>query len=137
MVLDPIMIYGLLGCPEMGVKGAAYATVVGQMVSMVVAMALNVMFNKELSNSAKYLKPSAGIIGKIYSIGLPAIVAQALMSLMTYGLNIILGRIGTSAVTAYGLYFKIQQFILFAAFGLRDAITPIVSFNYGMRNTQD
>ncbi|MGN1109077.1 MAG: MATE family efflux transporter, partial [Oscillospiraceae bacterium] len=65
-------------------------------------------------------------------MGLPAIIAQALMSVMTYGLNIILVRISENAVTAYGLYYKIQQFILFAAFGLRDAITPIVSFNYGM-----
>ena len=134
MILDPIMIYGWLGCPEMGVKGAAYATVVGQMVSLVVAMILHVAFNKEISNSVKYLKPSIKIIGSIYSIGLPAIIAQALMSFMTYGLNIILGRIDQNAVTAYGLYYKIQQFILFAAFGLRDAITPIVSFNYGMKN---
>ena len=64
--------------------------------------------------------------------GLPAIIAQALMSIMTYGLNIILGSISENAVTAYGLYYKIQQFILFAAFGLRDSITPIVSFNHGM-----
>ena len=105
MILDPIMIYGWLGCPEMGVKGAAYATVVGQMVSLVVAMILHV-------------------------------TAQALMSFMTYGLNIILGRIDQDAVTAYGLYYKIQQFILFAAFGLRDAITPIVSFKYGMKNQE-
>ena len=80
------------------------------------------------------LKPSPRIIGEIYSIGLPAIIAQALMSVMTYGLNIILVKISESAVTAYGLYYKIQQFILFAAFGLRDAITPIVSFNHGMRS---
>ena len=64
--------------------------------------------------------------------GFPAIIAQALMSIMTYGMNIILGKISESAVTAYGLYYKVQQFILFAAFGLRDAITPIVSFNHGM-----
>lgn len=69
-------------------------------------------------------------------IGLPAIIAQALMSFMTYGLNIILVRISETAVTAYGLYYKIQQFILFAAFGLRDAITPIVSFNHGMRSKE-
>lgn len=73
-------------------------------------------------------------IKAIYSIGLPAIIAQALMSVMTYGMNIILGSISESAVTAYGLYYKVQQFILFAAFGLRDAITPIVSFNHGMRS---
>lgn len=82
----------------------------------------------------KYLKPSFKIIKATYSIGFPAIVAQALMSFMTYGLNVILVRVGENLVTAYGLYYKIQQFILFAAFGLRDAITPIISFNHGMRN---
>ena len=136
IILDPIMIYGLLGFPEMGVRGAAYATVVGQMVSLVVAMIFHIIFNKEISNQAVYLKPSAKIISGIYSIGLPAIIAQALMSFMTYGLNIILGKVDTNAVTAYGLYYKIQHFILFAAFGLRDAITPIVSYNYGMKSRQ-
>lgn len=78
------------------------------------------------------MKPSISIIKGIYSIGFAAIVAQALMSVMTYLLNVIFVRIGENVVTAYGLYYKIQQFILFAAFGLRDAITPIVSFNHGM-----
>ena len=80
------------------------------------------------------MKPSVPIIRTIYSIGLPAIISQALMSVMTYGLNRILANISTSAVTAYGLYYKIQQFILFAAFGLRDAITPIAAFSSGMRD---
>lgn len=80
------------------------------------------------------MKPSKKIIGEIYAIGLPAIIAQALMSVMTYGLNLILVSISESMVTAYGLYYKIQQFILFAAFGLRDAITPILSFNYGKQD---
>ena len=82
----------------------------------------------------KYIKPKARLIKGIYAIGLPAIIAQALMSIMTYGINIILGQVHESLVTAYGLYYKIQQFILFAAFGLRDTITPIVSFNHGMRD---
>ena len=89
--------------------------------------------NREIPNGIAYLKPSGSIIKEIYSIGLPAIIAQALMSFMTYGLNIILGTIDESVVTAFGLYYKIQQFILFAAFGLRDAITPIISFNYGAK----
>lgn len=134
MILDPILIYGWLGFPEYGVKGAAYATVLGQIASFVIALVFHLRCNKEISNGLKYIKPSARIIGEIYAIGLPAIIAQALMSVMTYGLNIILGRIDETVVTAYGLYYKIQQFILFAAFGLRDAITPIVSFNYGMAN---
>lgn len=132
MVLDPIMIYGLLGCPKMGVKGAAYATVVGQIASFVIAFALHLKVNKAISNKISYLKPSLSIIRQIYSIGFPAIIAQALMSVMTYGLNIVLGGVSESMVTAYGLFYKIQQFLLFAAFGMRDAIMPITSFNYGM-----
>lgn len=136
IVLDPVLIYGWLGCPEMGVSGAAYATVIGQLVSMMAALFFHLKFNKEITNGIPYMKPIGRTIREIYAIGLPAIIAQALMSIMTYGLNIILGGVSEAAVTAYGLYYKIQQFILFAAFGLRDAITPIVSFNHGMRSKQ-
>lgn len=134
IILDPIMIYGWLGLPKMGVKGAAYATVIGQIVSMLLDLAFHLKYNKEIKNGIAYMKPDGKLIKGIYAIGLPAIIAQALMSFMTYGLNIILGTISEAAVTAYGLYYKIQQFILFAAFGLRDAITPIVSFNHGMQS---
>lgn len=136
IILDPILIYGLLGCPEMGVCGAAYATVIGQIVSCVIALLFHLMVNKEIQNGLHYIKPSKRVIEQIYMIGLPAIIAQALMSVMTYSLNLIFGTVSENAVTAYGLYYKIQQFLLFAAFGLRDAITPIVSFNYGMRDRQ-
>lgn len=136
IILDPILIYGLFGLPEMGVTGAAYATVIGQIMSLVLALFFHFKFNKEIKNGVKYLKPSGGIIKEIYAIGLPAIIAQALMSVMTYGLNIILVRVDEAMVTAYGLYYKIQQFVLFAAFGLRDAITPIVSYAHGMRDKQ-
>lgn len=134
VILDPILIYGLLGLPEMGVKGAAYATVIGQIASALLGLIFHLKCNKEIENNIRYLKPSLRTVGEIYTIGLPAIIAQALMSIMTYGLNVIFVKIGESVVTAYGLYYKIQQFILFAAFGLRDAITPIVSFNHGMKN---
>lgn len=134
IILDPIMIYGWLGLPVMGVKGAAYATVIGQIASWLLALFFHIKKDKDIENRLKYTKPNIKIIKEIYAIGLPAIIAQALMSVMTYGLNIILKSVSTSAVTAYGLYYKIQQFILFAAFGLRDAITPIVSFNHGMQN---
>lgn len=136
IVLDPIMIYGWLGCPEFGVKGAAYATVIGQIASALCGLILHLKANKEIKNSLLYLKPSGRIIKGIYSIGFAAIIAQALMSVMTYLLNVIFVRVGENVVTAYGLYYKIQQFILFAAFGLRDAITPIVSFNHGMRSKE-
>ncbi len=132
IILDPIMIYGWLGCHEMGVKGAAYATVIGQIVSFVVALAFHLKVNKVISNKLCYFVPSAKIIGQIYAIGLPAIISQALISVMTYGLNLILGGISEAMVTAYGLYYKIQQFLLFAAFGMRDAIMPITAFSFGM-----
>lgn len=134
IILDPIMIYGWFGCPELGVRGAAYATVIGQIASAVCGLVFHLLANKEIKNGLSYMKPSAKIIKGIYAIGIAAIIAQALMSVMTYLLNVIFVRIGENVVTAYGLYYKIQQFILFAAFGLRDAITPIVSFNHGMRN---
>lgn len=134
IILDPILIYGWFGLPATGVKGAAYATVIGQITSAVMGLLFHLKCNKEIKNGFKFMKPSLRTIGEIYTIGLPAIIAQALMSIMTYGLNIIFGKIDESVVTAYGLYYKIQQFILFAAFGLRDAITPIVSFNHGMRS---
>lgn len=97
-------------------------------------MAFHWKCNREIDKSLRNIRPSGKIIREIYAIGFPEIIAQALMSLMTYGLNIILGKVDEAAVTAYGLYYKIQQFILFAAFGLRDAITPIVSFNHGMHS---
>lgn len=115
-------------------RGAAWATVIGQIASFLAALFFHFRFNREIANGLRYMKPSLRTIGEIYSIGLPAIIAQALMSLMTYGLNVIFVQIDETVVTAYGLYYKIQQFILFAAFGLRDAITPLVSFNYGMRS---
>lgn len=136
IVLDPILIYGWLGCPEMGVKGAAYATVIGQVVSFAAALIFHLKFNKSIKIKPAHFKPSLKIIGMIYSIGLPAIISQALISVMTYGMNLILKGVSENMVTAYGLYYKIQQFLLFAAFGMRDAITPITAFSYGMGSAE-
>ena len=133
IILDPIMIYGIGPVPEMGVKGAAYATVIGQVASAVLLFIFHMKLNKEFEHDLKYMKPNVGIIKQIYAIGLPAIIAQALMSIMVYVMNLIL-KFNPSAQTAYGLFYKVQQFVLFLAFGLRDAITPIIAFAYGMRN---
>jgi multidrug efflux pump len=136
IILDPIMIYGLMGCPALGVAGAAYATVIGQIVSCLTALFFHFKFNRSIEIKRNSLLPSGQTIGEIYKIGLPAIISQALMSFMTYGLNLILVGISEGMVTAYGLYYKIQQFLLFAAFGMRDALTPIVAFNYGHGSKQ-
>ena len=113
IILDPIMIYGIGPVPEMGVEGAAYATVIGQVASAVLLFIFHTKLNKEFAH------------------GIPAIIAQALMSIMVYVMNLIL-KFNPSAQTAYGLFYKVQQFVLFLAFGLRDAITPIIAFSYGM-----
>lgn len=133
IILDPIMIYGIGPVPEMGVEGAAYATVIGQVVSAIILFIFHIKLNREFEHGVKYLKPNVRIIREIYAIGLPAIIAQALMSIMVYAMNLIL-KFAPSAQTAYGLFYKVQQFVLFLAFGLRDAITPIIAFAYGMRS---
>lgn len=129
MVLDPILIYGF----NLGVQGAAYATVIGQILSALLLVIFHIRLNKEFDHGLKYTKPNKRIFKEIYSIGLPAIIAQALMSFMVYAMNLIL-KFDPSAQTAYGLFYKVQQFVLFMAFGLRDAITPIIAFSYGMQN---
>ena len=133
IILDPIMIYGIEQVPKMGVEGAAYATVIGQIASAVLLFVFHIKLNKEFEHGFKYMKPDGKIIKEIYAIGLPAIIAQALMSIMVYVMNLIL-KFDASAQTAYGLFYKVQQFVLFLAFGLRDAITPILAFAYGMRS---
>ena len=110
------------------------ATVTGQLASFLIALFFHFKLNRSVDKGLKYIRPQADLVKGIYAVGIPAIIAQALMSFMTYGINIILVRASAALVTAYGLYYKIQQFILFAAFGLRDTITPIVSFNNGTRN---
>jgi len=131
IILDPILIYGLLGFPKMGVAGAAIATVIGQIVNLILGLYFQIAKNKELPIKISDLKPDVTIIKQIYSIGISAIIMQALMSFMTYGVNVIFGLVSTNAVSAYGIYYKVQQFIFFAAFGIRDTITPVVAFNYG------
>ena len=133
IILDPVLIYGLGPFPEMGVRGAAYATVIGQVASAVLLFIFHTKLNKEFEHGVQFMKPDGMIIKEIYAIGLPAIIAQALMSIMVYVMNLIL-KFSPSAQTAYGLFYKVQQFVLFLAFGLRDAITPIIAFAYGMRS---
>lgn len=113
------------------VMGAAYATIIGQIASAVLLCVFHLRLNKEFEHGCAYMKPDGSIVKGIYAIGLPAIIAQALMSIMVYALNLIL-KFNQSAQTAYGLFYKVQQFVLFLAFGLRDAITPITAYSYGM-----
>ena len=136
IILDPIMIYGIGFCPEMGVKGAAYATVIGQIASTILLLIFHIKLNKEFEHGAKYMKPEGRIIKEIYAIGLPAIIAQALMSIMVYVMNLIL-KFNPPAQTAYGLFYKVQQFVLFLAFayGMRSKKRIQDGIKYGLLYT--
>lgn len=130
------LLFGFLGVP-LYVNSQNAGGNISQIASGVLALIFHLRLDSEIGKAIKYLKPNIRILKEIYAIGLPAIISQALLTVMTYGLNIIFGQlpqVGESAVTVYGLYCKIQQLIIFAAVGVRDAITPIVSFNFGMRN---
>ena len=131
IILDPILIFGWMGLPAMGVAGAAIATVAGQFVSCIATIILHLRKNKELDKRVSMLRPDARIIGRIYAVGAPAIAMQALGSAMSYGMNLILGSISEAAITAYGIFFKLQSFIFMPAFGLNNASVPIIAYNYG------
>ncbi len=133
IVLDYIFIYPC----NMGVAGAAWATVIGQFISLFVAMVFHYKFNKEINGNLKYIKPEFGLIKGIYSIGISAALMQTLLSVMMAGMNAILGMAKadpTILVGSFGIYYKIQQIALFSAFGLSNTIISILSFNYGMKD---
>lgn len=135
IILDPILIFGYFGLPAMGIEGAAYATVIGQFISFILDAIFHYKYNKsDFDTEFKYMRPIKNIIKEIYEVGVPAIVMQALMSFMTYGINIIFGAVSSAAVTAYGVYYKIQQFVFFSAFGMNNAMIPIIGFNYGKQD---
>ncbi len=134
IILDPILIFGLLGFPKMGVKGAATATVIGQIVAMTLGMVFNTLKNKEINVSFIGFKPSARIIKKIYAVGFPSIIMQSITSVMTYLLNKICISFTPTAVSVVGIYFKLQSFIYMPIFGLTNGLVPIVAYNYGARN---
>ncbi len=130
LILDPILIFGLLGFPAMGVSGAAAATVAGQIVAASLAVLFNLKFNKELHISLKGFRPDMRLIGNIYKVGIPSIVMQAIGSVMTYGMNLILEAYGV-AQTVFGIYFKLQSFVFMPVFGLNNGLVPIIAYNFG------
>lgn len=134
IVLDPILIFGLLGCPAMGISGAALATVVGQFVTFFVSAYLNFKKNKEIVFNFKTFKPSKSVIAEIYRVGIPSILLASIGSVMTYLMNLILGAFTMTAVAVFGVYFKLNSFIFMPVFGMNNALVPIIAYNYGARN---
>ena len=131
IVLDPILIFGLCGMPALGVKGAAIATVIGQIAAGVTAIIINQKVNKEVKLSFKGFRPSFTIIKQIYVVGIPSIIMQSIGSIMVFGMNQILIAFSTTATAVFGVYFKLQSFIFMPLFGMNNGIVPIIAYNYG------
>ncbi len=131
IVLDPILIFGLLGAPAMGVAGAAAATVIGQIIGGILAIFMNIHWNHEINIRLRNLKPDLSLIGRIYQVGLPSIIMQSIGSVMTYGMNMILIGFTETAAAVFGIYFKIQSIFFMPVLGLNNSMIPIIAFNYG------
>ncbi|WP_276904579.1 MATE family efflux transporter [Faecalibaculum rodentium] len=131
IVLDPIMIFGLFGFPALGVAGAAIATVTGQIIGGLLGVWFNSRLNREIQIRFRGFRPDRGIIGHIYSVGLPSIILQSIGSIMTFSMNQILISFSTTAAAVLGVYFKLQSFVFMPIFGLNNGMVPIVAYNYG------
>ena len=131
IILDPILIFGWLGLPAMGAKGAAIATVIGQMVSAVLGIFLNLKYNTEIKIKIKNFIPQGRTLYEMLTIGIPAVLMQAISSVMTFAMNFILNGFSTEALNVFGIYFKLQSFIFMPVFGLNNGMVPIISYNYG------
>lgn len=136
IILDPIFIFGYFGLPAMGVAGAAIATVIGQTVAGIAAVAVNLKKNTEIKLQFRGFRPDMAIIGEIYKVGVPSIIMQSIGSFMTYGMNQILLAFTSTAATVFGVYFKLQSFVFMPIFGLNNGMVPIVAYNFGARNKE-
>lgn len=134
IILDPIMIFGLLGFPALGIRGAAVATVTGQILAMFIALFCNLKKNPDVSINMRGFRPHGHTIKIIYAVGIPSIIMQSITSVMTYGMNLILVGFSATAVTVLGIYFKLQSFIFMPIFGLNNGLIPIIAYNYGARS---
>ncbi|MGN0601363.1 MAG: MATE family efflux transporter [Oscillospiraceae bacterium] len=133
IVLDPVLIFGLGPFPEMGVAGAAAATVTGQISAMILGLIFNIKINKEININMRRFRPDIKIIKKIYAVGVPSIIMQSITSVMTFGMNKILSNYSDTAQAVMGAYFKLQSFVFMPIFGLNNGLIPIMSYNYGAR----
>jgi putative MATE family efflux protein len=133
IILDPILIFGYFGMPEMGVTGAAIATISGQIFAAILGLIINIRINKEISIKIKGFRPNLGTIRNIYKVGIPSMLMISLTSVTTYGVNHILMKISTTATAVLGVYHKLQSFVFMPIFGLNNGMVPIIAYNYGAR----
>ncbi len=134
IILDPILIFGLLGLPAMGVTGAAAATVIGQIIAAILGFVCNAVYNHDITLSIKGIFTiDTTVISKVYQVGIPSIIMQSITSVMTFSLNKILAEFSSTAVAVFGVYYKLNSFIFMPVFGMNNGLVPILSYNYGAR----
>lgn len=136
IILDPIMIFGWLGLPAMGLAGAALATVISQHIGVLVAAYLCISKEENIKIGFKYMKPDPKIIREIYAVGIPSIIMISISSVTIFSFNQILAKFSITAVALLGIYFKLQSFIFMPVFGLNNGIIPIVGYNYGANDKE-
>lgn len=136
IILDPIFIFGFMGIPAFGVKGAAIATVIGQIIAMILGIVITQTKIREVKINVKSFKFEFNIIKDIYKIGFPAIIMQSIMSFMTVFMNVILASYGEIAINVFSIYYKLQQFVFMAVMGMNNALIPIVSYNFGAKKNE-
>lgn len=136
LILDPILIFGLFGFPRLEVKGAAIATVIGQLAGALIGFYFNKTKNKDIKFSSRRFKFHPEIVKQIFWIGLPSTVMTTIGSIVVFVLNLILKDFGASAIAAFGVMFKFQSFAFLPVFGISNALTTIVSYNYGARKKE-
>ena len=136
VILDPILIFGLLGAPQMGVAGAAVATVIGQCIAGGLAIFFNLTRNHDVRLHVRLLRPHRESLLQILAIGVPSVLMVSIGSIMTFCVNKILIAFTSTAVAVFGVYFKLQSFVFMPVFGLNNGLVPIVAYNYGARKRE-
>ena len=131
LIFDPLLIFGIGPFPQLGIAGAAIATVLGQVCGMTVSVILNLKFNHDINFKIKNLIPEGRTIARIYKVGIPSIAMTSITSVIAYFMNIILGHFTMTAVAVYGVFIKMNSFIFMPVFGLNSGIIPIIAYNYG------
>ena len=136
IILDPILIFGLGPFPEMGVAGAATATVIGQSIAAIIGIVFNLVINKEIQLTMRGFRPQKIVIGEIYRIAVPSIVLQSIGSILIFAMNLILMQFlqNPTAAAVFGVYFKLNSVFFMPIFGLNNGVVPIVAYNYGARH---
>ena len=136
IILDPIFIFGYFGLPAMGTKGAAIATVTGQIVAMLLGFYFNLNKNKDVQLAFKSIEVESHYFKGICTVGIPTIIMQSMSSVMCFGINKLLLNFSTTSTAVFGAYFKLQTFVYMAIFGLNNALIPIVAFNIGAKRAE-